>query len=316
MNSTPNDSRTTVQAAIAAPRRFADALVAPENAVGARSAPITPSAGLTLAAHRAPAHEFHRGVADELLVVAQRNISAGSVRFDLGWGWREHVCRAPRPVYVVPAQAPARWQLDGESQCVYLALQAASVERLLGELGVPDAAGCLWTLSMRGFEEALVHEMVSRLWEQASMGAGAAASLLADSYRVAIVHALACKATGLRASPRARAAARLSAPQLRRTLGFVDAHLGAALSVESIAAVAGVSAFHFSRLFRAATGLSPHAFVLQQRIERAAERLRASDEPAAAIGRALGFPSASHFSRTFAARMGCSPQRYRQQWRR
>lgn len=296
------------------PRSFADVLHLPENSYGVRSVAPPTVAGITLAAHRAQAHGFVRGVTNELLVVAQRNIAASSVRFDLGWGWREHACRAPRPVYVVPAEAPAQWWLDAESQCIYFAIDAAPVPGLLAELGVRDPAECLWTLAARGFDEALVHEMIERLWLQAT-GPDGCPALLADSYRIAIVHALARKAATLRAPRRGASAPSLSRVQLRQVLAFIDAHLAEPLTVEQVAAVAGVSVFHFSRLFRTATGRSPYAFVLERRVDRAAERLRVGNEPVAQIARALGFANASHFSRAFACRMQCTPLRYRQQWR-
>ena len=293
------------------PGPFLDALRAPANAVGAhRVAPVALE-GMSLASHRAPAHVFARGRTREVLVVAQRNIAASSVRFDLGWGWREHYCAAPRPVYVVPAEASARWQLDAESQCVFLALDAQPLGALLGELGVADPVECVWSLAARGFDEALVHELTERLWQAAAAGDGCT-TLLADSYRVAIVHALARRAAALPRRQPLGAQPRLSRAQLRAVLAYIDAHLAEPLTVGAIAAVAGVSVFHFSRLFRESTGQAPYAFVTARRIERAAQRLHGGTEPVAEIGRALGFSSASHFARAFAARMGCAPQRYRQ----
>lgn len=268
---------------------------------------------MTLVAHRAPAHEFTRGPTHELLVVAQRNIAATSVRFDLGWGWREHICRAARSVYVVPAEAPARWRLDAESQCVFLAIDAGPVPGLLDELGVSDPADGLWTLAARGFEEALVHELIERLWAHARRPEGCP-SLLADSYRVAIVHALWRRVAGLRAVDRRPQRARLPRPQLRRVLDYIDAHLCEPLAVAQLAAVAGTSVFHFSRLFREATGQPPWAFVTEQRLAHAADRLRHGEEPVAHIARVHGFGSASQFSRAFAQRYSCPPLRYRRQW--
>lgn len=298
----------------AQPQRFVDVLRLPQNAVGTVSIAPDVAAGISMAAHRGPANEFVRGTTREVLVVAQRNIAASSVRFDLGWGWREHFFHDPRPVYVVPAEAAARWRLDGESQCVYLALDAGPLPGLLEELGVGDPAGCLWTLSARGFNEALVHELIERLWMEARSPHGCS-SLLVDSYRVAIIHALARRAATLHA-PRQATGGGLSRLQLRQVLAYIDAHLGEPLTVREIADVARVSVFHFSRLFRQATGRAPYAFVTDKRLERAAERLRQGEEPVMEIARTLGFASASHFGRAFAKRMGCSALRYRAQARR
>ena len=307
-------SRLMIMLSVCTPMAFADVLRIPQNAVGEITVAAPARPGITMAFQRGPATEFARGITSELVVVAQRNISASSVRFDLGWGWREHFFRDAKPVYVIPAEAPARWRLNGESQCVYFAIDEASVRPLLEELGVSDVQDCLWTLAARGFNEALVHEMIERLWRELSAGAGCA-SLLVDSYRIAVLHTLARRASTLRA-PQDGGRSQLGRSQLRQVLEYIEAHLGEQIAVADVAKVAGVSLFHFSRLFRNATGVAPYAFVTERRLQRAAERLQQSDDPVAQVAVDLGFTSASHFNRMFTKSTGYSPVKFRQIWRK
>jgi AraC family transcriptional regulator len=92
---------------------------------------------------------------------------------------------------------------------------------------------------------------------------------------------------------------------------YIDGHLGADVSLHTLAALAHMSVDHFVRAFRAATGKTPHRFVLDQRLTRAAAMLKAQGASIADIARACGFRSAAHFSVKFRARLGVTPSQYR-----
>jgi AraC family transcriptional regulator len=87
-------------------------------------------------------------------------------------------------------------------------------------------------------------------------------------------------------------------------------------SLEAMAAVAGVTQSHFCRLFKKATGISPHQYVMKARLDRAQQMLVQTDLSLAALSEATGFTSQSHFSRAFRAWFGTAPSDYRRQERR
>lgn len=97
----------------------------------------------------------------------------------------------------------------------------------------------------------------------------------------------------------------------RRIEEYVEAHLDADVSLQNLAALVHMSPDHFLRGFRAATGNTPHRFVLERRLGRAADMLKADNAPISEIGRACGFRSAAHFSVKFHARFGVTPSQYR-----
>ena len=66
-----------------------------------------------------------------------------------------------------------------------------------------------------------------------------------------------------------RGAGGLPGARLRRVTEYIDANLRRVLSLDELSAQVHMSRFHFARLFKRSTGLSPHRFVLQRRIDRA-----------------------------------------------
>ena len=100
--------------------------------------------------------------------------------------------------------------------------------------------------------------------------------------------------------------------RLRRAITFMEDELGNRLSLAQCAAAAAMSRFHFSRRFHEAFGLPPHAYLLQRRIERAADLLRHSRLPVGEIAAQCGFPEQSRFSSAFRRLKGVPPS----QWRR
>ncbi|WP_277053263.1 AraC family transcriptional regulator [Zestomonas thermotolerans] len=81
-------------------------------------------------------------------------------------------------------------------------------------------------------------------------------------------------------------------------------------SLEELAAAVNLSPFHFARVFRAATGLPPHAWVKQRRLEQARALLRAGCLPVEVACR-LGFADQSHLARQFKQAYGVAPGEYR-----
>ena len=96
--------------------------------------------------------------------------------------------------------------------------------------------------------------------------------------------------------------------RLRRALDCIEQRYADPLSVADLAAVAGISPFHFSRLFRQATGVSPYQRLLDARLRAAEEMLAVSDTPVAEVARRCGFARASHFASHFSRRFGVSPR--------
>ncbi|MGE4528515.1 MAG: helix-turn-helix domain-containing protein [Rhodospirillaceae bacterium] len=113
------------------------------------------------------------------------------------------------------------------------------------------------------------------------------------------------------AAPRAAtdtAAARWMTPQrLNRIAEMVETRLETGLSVPDMAAELGLSADFFSRAFKAATGETPHAYVLSRRIARARALIHAGADDLSTVAYAAGFSSHAHMSAAFRRILGVTP---------
>lgn len=103
----------------------------------------------------------------------------------------------------------------------------------------------------------------------------------------------------------------LAPRQLRLAKELLRAHLQGNLSLEQLASECGLSRGHFVRAFHQSTGLPPHRWLKQRRIERAQELLRAGRAPLREVAHAAGFADASHLTRVFHRELGVSPAHYR-----
>ncbi len=104
----------------------------------------------------------------------------------------------------------------------------------------------------------------------------------------------------------------LSGAAMRRVESYVADNLDRNLCVSEIAAVVELSAFHFSRRFKARTGISPYEFVTRQRIARARDLLDRTALPLSEIALRAGFSSQSHLCARFRKTVGTTPRRYRE----
>lgn len=103
----------------------------------------------------------------------------------------------------------------------------------------------------------------------------------------------------------------LAAWQERRTKELISANLRGNISTGDLARECSLSTGHFARAFRHSTGLSPHQWLLQRRIEKAHALLRDSRLSLAEIARACGFADQSHFTKAYTRVNGISPGAWR-----
>ncbi|WP_295584963.1 AraC family transcriptional regulator [uncultured Oscillibacter sp.] len=94
-------------------------------------------------------------------------------------------------------------------------------------------------------------------------------------------------------------------------MAYVQAHLAQPVSVPELAAAVGLSASHFSRRFRAATGLSPHEYLVLRRIDAAKQLLLSTELPLRDIAARTGYHSEVNFIVSFTEKTGLSPTAFR-----
>lgn len=106
-------------------------------------------------------------------------------------------------------------------------------------------------------------------------------------------------------------ASQLYLARMGRVLDHIDAHLDGDLSIDSLAAVAAFSRFHFHRQFALSFGISVHRYVQLARLKRAAFALAYRQDPVLDVALDSGFGGPEAFARLFRQRIGQSPSAFR-----
>lgn len=98
---------------------------------------------------------------------------------------------------------------------------------------------------------------------------------------------------------------------VRRAIEYIHANLSEDVHLEDIAGAAGLSTFHFARVFRKTTGMAPHRYLIQARVRKVKELLRESELCLAVIANEVGFSDQSHMSKVFRCFTGVTPRTFR-----
>ena len=99
--------------------------------------------------------------------------------------------------------------------------------------------------------------------------------------------------------------------QVLQVLEYINEHLNQDIKLADLAALLGMSQFHFSHLFKQSIGTAPYQYLLQQRVERAKQLLKQTDQSIMDIALECGFSSHSHLSKQFRQVTGMTPKAYR-----
>src|SRR5215510_1689748 len=105
----------------------------------------------------------------------------------------------------------------------------------------------------------------------------------------------------------------LSPAKLRKIKEMLQEKIEEDLSLDEMARTVGLSAAHFSQVFRNTTGQTPHKFLMSFRVQRAKEMLRSAEMRVLDVAIACGFKTQQHFARVFREMCGASPTEYRYQ---
>lgn len=103
----------------------------------------------------------------------------------------------------------------------------------------------------------------------------------------------------------------LSDRQLLQVTDYINDRLGHDIKLSDLAQLLEMSQFHFSRLFKRSLGVTPHQYVLQQRVERAKQLLKQTELSVIEIALLCGFSSHSHLGKWFRQHTGMTPKAYR-----
>ncbi|SFB10562.1 transcriptional regulator, AraC family [Collimonas sp. OK607] len=102
----------------------------------------------------------------------------------------------------------------------------------------------------------------------------------------------------------------LSVSQLRRIRDYCEAQLAQKITLDELAKVIGLGRFQFLKFFKRTVGMTPHAWLLRMRLERACALLNRPDRCLTQVAQEIGFYDQSHFNRAFRQAFGVAPSQY------
>lgn len=206
------------------------------------------------------------------------------------------VLRADRPM-AIQCQGGGDWQM--------VSVPVRLVEECLALEGWPEQLGGEFALVLQAQAMHQLLDQLSREKLSPALGSGLAVEALARLLLLEL-------ARQTRSEEKPEAWVALPPRQLRVILAYIDENLSRTIALQELAGLFGWSPHYFCRIFKQATGVSPHQYVLRRRIERAKVLLRDHKRELACIALEAGFGSQSHFGAIFRRLTGCTPKRFRQ----
>ena len=209
----------------------------------------------------------------------------------------------PRQLNLMPAGMPL-WGYSADSRLVRDAVLTFDVKDLDERLGQPLSPTELATPRLRFSDDRLW--TLLRLLSEVVDDDDPATQLYGDGLTAAIFATL--------GSRRGHGPARrqgLAPWQLRRVLEFMESRLPGRVELSELAALVDLSQAHFSRAFKASTGVAPYQWQLRARLERAQTMMLTTPASLEQVAEATGFADAVHFGKAFRRAHGSTPARWR-----
>jgi AraC family transcriptional regulator len=212
---------------------------------------------------------------------------------------------SPGELIIMAAHHENAWEWDGEIDEIHLCLAPGVLDAAAAEMS-DRPAELVSSISLR---DPWIFQIAMRLMAEVQSPGGTTrlfGDLMAQALALQLLrgHSPGTAGDTLERSTLSRAC-------VNRALEAIEANLSSGLSLADIAAAAAISPFRLSHGFKKATGVSPHQYVMQRRIERAKVMLRTTADPIAHIAAAVGFASQSHFTTVFQRLTGSTPRIYR-----
>jgi AraC family transcriptional regulator len=203
-------------------------------------------------------------------------------------------------VIIMAAGQANTWRWSNPTEEAHVFLDPRLVSRVAGEAGYRSTE----VLNRCAVDDDQIRHIVISLVEE-MMAPGPGSAMMVETGAQLLAHHLlrrhsAGPARDLRTGG-------LAPSQLQAIEAYAEEHLADDISLATLAAVVGLSPFHFARAFKQAAGRSPHVWLTERRMARARHLVETSALSILEIANSVGFESQSHFGQVFRKHAGLSP---------
>jgi AraC family transcriptional regulator len=216
----------------------------------------------------------------------------------------------PGVVTIIPAGSSSRWDIPKPVDVVQLYLPHTTLERVACEA---DIAVPIDLLERTAYPDPVTSRLLLSTADVLE-GNGALDALFRHQLTDLLATRILAAHTGSPTTFQPTMGG-LSPKVLLRTIERLRSDSDADVSLAALAADAGLSRFHFCRAFKESTGLSPHTWLRQHRLEQAMDMLRGTDDSIVSIAAALGYSSQTAFAAAFRKLTGETPSDWRRRMR-
>jgi AraC family transcriptional regulator len=216
---------------------------------------------------------------------------------------RNHARRGEVIVYPATSEHWVRWQ--AQSEFLLLFLDPDLVTRVSDELASHNTVEMIASEQER--DDPLMLHIVLALKAEIDEGMVTSSPLYSESLANTLATHLLRHYTVWKPTPQ-EAVAKHPASTLRHVIEYIHDNLDQHLTLTELSLVAGMSAYHFARTFKQVTGVTPHQYVLNVRVEQAKGLLLQGKLTIAEIASQVGFFDQSHLTRSFKRLVGVTPQ--------
>jgi AraC family transcriptional regulator len=213
-------------------------------------------------------------------------------------------------VTIIPAGSSARWDIPGLVNVVQLYLPHTTLVRVAGEAEMSAPADLL---ERTGHPDPTTARLLMSAADVLD-GSETLDALFRQQLTDLLATRLLAAHAGLPTTFQPTLGG-LSPKVLRRAIERLRSDSDADVSLAALASDAGLSRFHFCRAFKESTGLSPHAWLRQHRLEQAMQMLRDTDVSVVSVAAALGYTSQTAFAAAFRRLTGETPSNWRRRAR-
>ncbi|MCI0746934.1 MAG: AraC family transcriptional regulator [Verrucomicrobia subdivision 3 bacterium] len=211
----------------------------------------------------------------------------------------------PGHVTILPAQGSTHSRSDDPLDVLVLSIDPTFMASACGEL-LDDR---FELMVLHGIEDRFIEGVCLALKKEVEHS-GKSGRLYSDSLVTSLAVHLASKHSNRKLS--ALRGGRPAPRVIRRAKEFIDENSAQDLSLNEIASSVKLSPFHFSRVFKEHTGLSPYQYLLKRRIERARQMLVRGEHSLTDVALEVGFYDQSHFAVHFKRVSGMTPKQFLQ----